>query len=117
MAHPNLVVVTGGAGFIGSHLTERLLADGNSVVVIDDLSTGSKNNLQAVQANPRLELIQANVSTCVELAEKVGQAEAVFHLAATVGVDRVLESPLRAIETNLHATEAVLRAASVHKTK
>src|SRR5262245_21294172 len=117
MALSDSVVVTGGAGFIGSHLVERLLADGKSVVVIDDSSTGCEDNLQAVRANPRLEWIRAEVSACAGLADRIKQAEVVFHLAARVGVKRVRESPLHAIESNLHATEAVLRAASVHGTK
>ncbi|HXJ58644.1 MAG TPA: NAD-dependent epimerase/dehydratase family protein [Verrucomicrobiae bacterium] len=117
MKRAGQTLVTGGAGFIGSHLVERLLAEGKSVGVIDDLSTGSAKNLANVRSHPRLRWVQASVSRCVELAEWVGEAETVYHLAATVGVDRVLESPLRAIQTNLDETEAVLQAASQHGAK
>jgi len=110
-------LVTGGAGFIGSHLVERLLSEGASVVVLDDLSTGSESNLEAVRNHPRLRCIYRRISEYGGLPECVAEAEVVFHLAAAVGVDRVLESPLRAMETNLHETEAVLRAASVRPTK
>src|SRR5262245_4430662 len=110
-------LVTGGAGFIGSHLVERLLAAGASVVVIDDLSTGSENNLAAVRHHTRLRCIHARLSEYAGLAECVAESEVVFHLAAAVGVDRVLESPLRAMETNLHETEAVLCAAVARRTK
>jgi UDP-glucose 4-epimerase len=106
------VLVTGGAGFIGSHLVERLLADGKSVTVIDDCSTGRLENLQAVSANPRLRVIQGKVSECRELPEIVAFAESIYHLAAAVGVELVVNSPIRVLETNLHETEAVLAAAA-----
>jgi UDP-glucose 4-epimerase len=109
------IIVTGGAGFIGSHLVERLLADGKSVVVIDDLSTGSLANLEAVKAHPRLRMIESRVSDCGELTALVSQAESIYHLAAAVGVELVLNSPLRSIQTNLHETEAILEAASRHQ--
>ncbi|HXI49854.1 MAG TPA: NAD-dependent epimerase/dehydratase family protein [Candidatus Saccharimonadales bacterium] len=112
-----LVLVTGGAGFIGSHLVERLLADGKHVVVIDDFSTGSKANLQHLAAHPRLRLLASRVSRCEELPQLASGAESIYHLAATVGVERVLESPLRAIETNLRETEAVLQAAAASRTR
>ena len=109
------IIVTGGAGFIGSHLVERLLADGKSVVVIDDLSTGSLANLEAVKTHPRLRVIESRVSDCGELAALASQAESIYHLAAAVGVELVLNSPLRSIQTNLHETEAILEAASQHQ--
>jgi UDP-glucose 4-epimerase len=112
--HP--VLVTGGAGFIGSHLVSRLLTENRQVVVLDDLSTGSLENLKTVELNPRLRIIQSRVSQCAELPSLVARSECVYHLAAAVGVERVLESPLRAIQTNLGETEAVLSAASHSKT-
>jgi UDP-glucose 4-epimerase len=105
------VVVTGGAGFIGSHLVERLLRDGKSVVVIDDFSTGSRDNLAAVAEHRALEIHPGKVSE-TDLGPRFEGAEAIFHLAAAVGVDLVVRSPIRTIETNLHETEVLLRAAA-----
>jgi len=106
------VIVTGGAGFIGSHLVERLLGGGKSVVVIDDLSTGSRANLAGVAANPKLRLLASKISTCAELPELVANAESIFHLAAAVGVDLVVKSPIHVLATNLHETEVLLKAAA-----
>ncbi len=106
------VLVTGGAGFIGSHLVERLLAEGKPVVVIDDLSTGRLENLREVEGHPALRVIQSTVSACPQLAELVGEAESVYHLAAAVGVELVVRSPIRVLETNLHETEVLLEAAA-----
>jgi UDP-glucose 4-epimerase len=110
-----LVIVTGGAGFIGSHLVERLLADGKAVVVIDDCSTGSLENLRGVATHPGLQVIQSKVSECRELNELVARAESVYHLAAAVGVELVLKSPVRTLQTNLHETEVVLEAAGARR--
>jgi UDP-glucose 4-epimerase len=106
------ILVTGGAGFIGSHLVERLLADGHRVVVIDDLSTGSLGNLRAVSTHPRLRVVQARISACDELPELLAGAESVYHLAAAVGVELVVKRPIHTLETNLRETEALLRAAA-----
>ena len=108
------ILVTGGAGFIGSHLVERLLANGESVVVIDDLSTGSLENLRAVSADKKLRVIQSKVSTCNELPELTMNAKAIYHLAAAVGVDLVVKSPLHTLQTNLHETEVILNLAAIH---
>jgi len=116
MSTPPTVLVTGGAGFIGSHLVERLLADGKAVVVVDDLSTGSLKNLQEVQAHPKFRFIHSRVSACPGLAELVAQAESVFHLAAAVGVELVVNSPIRVLDTNLHETEVLLEAAALRHT-
>jgi UDP-glucose 4-epimerase len=91
---------------------ERLLADGKSVVVVDDLSTGSLKNLQAVRGHARLRVIEARVSACPGLAQLVAEAESVFHLAAAVGVELVLRSPIHVLQTNLHETEVLLEAAA-----
>jgi UDP-glucose 4-epimerase len=106
------VLVTGGAGFIGSHLVERLLAEHKKVVVIDDLSTGNVNNLREVAAHPSLRIIQARISACPDLAGLIANAEVIFHLAAAVGVDLVVRSPIHVLQTNLHETEVLLAAAT-----
>lgn len=110
------VLVTGGAGFIGSHLVERLLGDGHSVTVIDDCSTGSTDNLASLRDNPQLRVVQAKVSECKELPALVKDAAVIFHLAAAVGVELVVKSPIRTIETNLHETEVILESASERHT-
>jgi UDP-glucose 4-epimerase len=115
MTSPHSFLVTGGAGFIGSHLVERLLNEGHVVVVVDDLSTGSLENLDAVRRHPRLRVIQSKVSRCAQLPELVAPAKAIYHLAAAVGVELVLKSPVDTLRTNLHETEAILEAASAHR--
>jgi UDP-glucose 4-epimerase len=103
------VLVTGGAGFIGSHLTERLLAAGCHVEVVDDLSTGSIHNVEHLMKNKRFRLTVASVLDRSELAVSVDRADAVYHLAAAVGVRLIVENPVRTIETNISGTENVLR--------
>ena len=110
------ILVTGGAGFIGSHLVERLMADGNTVVVIDDFSTGSVENLRAVAGNPQLRIIESKISNCAELGELAAGAKAIYHLAAAVGVELVVKSPIHTLETNLHETEVLLKAAAKNRT-
>lgn len=105
-------LVTGGAGFIGSHLVERFLAEGARVTVVDDLSTGRRENLAAVQADPRLRVIEARVSDCPNLPGLAAEADALVHLAAAVGVELVVRSPIRTLRTNLDETEAALAAAA-----
>lgn len=112
--HPpsSFVLVTGGAGFIGGHLVERLLKDDKTVVVIDDLSTGDLENLAAVKAHPRLRMIQSTISGCAELPELAAKAEFIFHLAATVGVELVVQSALHVLEASFRETQILLRAAA-----
>jgi len=112
---PSSILVTGGAGFIGSHLVERLLRDGQSLVVIDDCSTGSLGNLREVQRHPKLTIVQAKISECKQLGEIVAQAAAIFHLAAAVGVELVVNSPVHTLQTNLHETEVILESANRHR--
>ncbi|HEX7859598.1 MAG TPA: NAD-dependent epimerase/dehydratase family protein [Verrucomicrobiae bacterium] len=112
MADRGNILITGGAGFIGSHLTERLLSEGHSVTVIDDCSTGSVQNFSAIAEQGNLEVIQCSVSDCADLPVLCARAKFVFHLAAAVGVELVVRSPVRTIETNLNETEVILLAAS-----
>lgn len=110
------ILVTGGAGFIGAHLVERLLHAGQNVVVIDDLSTGTRENLAAVQNHPRLRLLPEKISTCAELSQLAAEAEFIFHLAATVGVELVVKSALHVLEASFSETQILLRAAAGHGT-
>ena len=114
--NPPTILVTGGAGFIGSHLVERLLADGKRVVVIDDLSTGSRENLNAVKTSPHLRIIESKIRDCAELPELAAGAEFIFHLAATVGVELVVKSALHVLEASFNETQILLRAAAKNST-
>lgn len=116
MPEKQTVLVTGGAGFIGSHLVERLLADCIRVIVIDDCSTGNLENLRDVEGHADLEVKHGKVSERSDLAEIVAQSDFIYHLAAAVGVELVVKSPIATIHTNLKETEALLDAVSVDKT-
>ncbi|MGI9149131.1 MAG: NAD-dependent epimerase/dehydratase family protein [Chloroflexota bacterium] len=104
------VLVTGGAGFIGSHLVERLFEHGEQVTVLDDLSTGRRANLAAVDGRSGFKLVEGSVLEEDLVARLVEGADLVYHLAAAVGVDLLLRQPLRSLETNIRGTEHVLRA-------
>ena len=108
------VLITGGAGFIGGHLTENLLADGHEVFSIDDFSTGSPRNLDAVRENPRFHFVEGNMIHAPELDEMVRKADVIFHLAAVVGVDLVVRDPIGTIMTNVNGSERILSLASEH---
>jgi len=107
-------LITGGAGFIGSHLAERLLAEGHGVTVVDDLSSGRVENLAAVWRHPNFAFLQASVCDEQAVDPLVARAQVVIHLAAAVGVQLAVEEPLRTIETNLAGTQSILRAARRH---
>jgi UDP-glucose 4-epimerase len=110
-------LITGGAGFIGSHLAEHLIEGGASVTAIDDLSTGSLANVSVLARHPRFRMVVSPVEDEPVLHELVAEADVVVHLAAAVGVRLIVESPVRTIFTNVHGTEAVLRAAEISKTR
>jgi UDP-glucose 4-epimerase len=108
-------LITGGAGFIGSHLSEVLLDRGENVFVLDDLSTGSVENIRHLKANGRFHYVFDSILNKHLLAELVDESDVVIHLAAAVGVRLIVEHPVRTLETNIHGTQSVLDAASKKK--
>ncbi|MCA1656379.1 MAG: GDP-mannose 4,6-dehydratase, partial [Actinobacteria bacterium] len=108
-------LITGGAGFIGSHLSDELLAQGHSVQILDDLSTGSIENIRHLKEHADFGYTIDSCHNSRVVAELVDDCDAVFHLAAAVGVELIVESPVRTIETNVHCTEVVLQQASKKK--
>jgi UDP-glucose 4-epimerase len=104
-------LITGGAGFIGSHLAEKLLARGDRVVLLDNLSTGSMDNIRHLKTYEQMEYHLDNIENRQLVAELVDDADAVIHLAAAVGVKLIVESPVRTIETNVNGTQMILEAA------
>jgi len=111
------VLITGGAGFIGSHLSEMLLARGDEVTIIDDLSTGSLNNISHLTTHPRFSFAIDSIANEIVLDRLASQSDVIIHLAAVVGVKLVVESPVQTITTNIGGTEAVLRAARRYRAK
>ena len=110
------VLVTGGAGFIGSHLCERLAADGHSVVAIDNLSTGRASNLGSLEKSDAFEFVQGSILNSNLLNPLIADADYVFHLAAAVGVFNIVNHPLDSLMTNIRGTENVLEAAHLSNT-
>ena len=104
-------LITGGAGFIGSHLAERLLQRGDTVVLLDNLSTGSMENIRHLKSSERMSYHLDNLENRQLVAELVDDADVVVHLAAAVGVKLIVESPVRTIETNVNGTQMILEAA------
>ncbi len=104
------VLITGGAGFIGSHLAERFIREGRRVIALDDLSTGSARNLDGLRGEPRFELVKDSVLDAALVQGLAARADLVIHLAAAVGVRHVLDNPLAGMKTNLHGTDNVLDA-------
>jgi hypothetical protein len=114
MAH---VLVTGGAGFIGSHLAEALLKRGDRVTVLDDLSTGSRENIYHLHDNPNFEFVLGTILDAGVVDGLVSQCQTVYHLAAAVGVKYIIENPLTSLRINIKGTENVFEAANRHKRK
>jgi len=110
----NKYLITGGAGFIGSHLVDRLLSDGHAVTVLDDMSTGSPANLAQNQNNTALTVVNGSVGDDALVGKLVAQADVVYHLAASVGVKNVVDNLVASIENNVQGTEVILRQASTH---
>jgi UDP-glucose 4-epimerase len=108
-------LITGGAGFIGSHLSDALLAHGHRVIVLDNLSTGSIENISHLKGQPGFEYFIDSVTNEPLLAELIDRSDVVFHLAAAVGVKLIVEQPVHTIETNVHGTEVVLKHANKKK--
>jgi len=106
------ILITGGAGFIGSHLSEALLADGHSVTVVDDLSTGSLENLATVRKNPAFRFVRESVRDTSTMTSLIDRCDLVYHLAAAVGVQLIVDQPVHTIETNIHGSEVVLDLAN-----
>jgi UDP-glucose 4-epimerase len=111
------VLITGGAGFIGSHLAERLLSLGKKVIVIDDLSTGSIDNIEHLKSHKSFSYVIDTIFNKALMAELVDKADTIFHLAAAVGVELIVKSPVRTIETNIKGTEVVLELAAKKEKK
>jgi UDP-glucose 4-epimerase len=109
------ILITGGAGFIGSHLAEALLGDGHEVFALDDLSTGSIDNIAHLKGRPGFHYTIDSVFNEPLVAEMVDRADVVFHLAAAVGVKLIVEKPVHTIETNVHGTEVILKHAAKKK--
>ena len=105
-------LVTGGGGFIGSYLTESLLADGHHVTVVDDFSTGRRENLRSVEGHPQLTIVTGSITDQMLLTEAVRGVDVIYHMAAAVGVKIVAEDPVRTIETNIYPTEWLLKLAA-----
>jgi len=110
-------LVTGGAGFIGSHIVEALLKRGDSVWVIDDLSTGRFENIAHLEGNPRFEYVIDTILDERVVSETTSKVDVVFHLAAAVGVQYIIDNPLKSLETNIRGTEIVLQQANEYKKK
>ena len=109
------ILITGGAGFIGSHLAEALLDAGHQVYALDDLSTGSIDNITHLKGHPNFHYTIDTVFNDPLVAEMVDRADVIFHLAAAVGVKLIVERPVHTIETNVHGTEVILRHAAKKK--
>ena len=111
------ILITGGAGFIGSHLVELLLENNHRVIVLDDLSTGSLENLRSIENHRNFEFVEGNICDADLVYGLAARCEHIYHLAAAVGVQLIVDNPVRTIETNISGTETVLEAANKFKRK
>src|SRR4030067_1147089 len=111
------VLITGGAGFIGSHLAEKLLEQGHHVFAVDNLSTGKLENIVHLRGNPEFEFFAGTIMDEILMAEMISQCETIFHLAAAVGVRLIIDKPVDTIETNIMGSEIVLKLANRRKRK
>src|SRR5262245_36415549 len=111
------ILITGGAGFIGSHLAEAMVAAGDEVTVVDDLSTGSLRNIQGLRAHERFHFVQGSVCDPRAMTALVERCDVIFHLAAAVGVELIVKRPVHTISTNIHGTEVVLELANSFRKK
>jgi UDP-glucose 4-epimerase len=111
------MLITGGAGFIGSHLAEALLAQGHSVTAVDDLSTGRLANIQALTEHPRFQFVYETITNETVMDRLASTSDVIFHLAAAVGVELIVKDPVRTLETNIEGSEVVLRLARRYRRK
>ena len=111
------VLITGGAGFIGSHLAEKMLALGHGVIVVDDLSTGSMDNIHHLLKEPGFQFVRESVRNATTMTAMVDRCDVVFHLAAAVGVQLIVDDPVHTIETNIHGSEVMLNLANKFRRK
>ena len=105
------ILVTGGAGFIGSHLSERLIVDGHTVTVLDNLSTGQISNLEGIKGNSRFTFVNGSILDVNTLTPLIAKTDYIFHLAAAVGVFNIVKNPLSSLLTNIRGTENILEGA------
>jgi len=112
-----VALITGGAGFIGSHVAEELLKMGNRVLVIDDLSTGKKENIDHLKEDEKFSFIQGTILNEPLMERLVEECDIIYHLAAAVGVEFIIGNPIKSIEINVLGTEIVLRLAEKNKKK
>jgi len=111
------ILITGGAGFIGSHLAEQLVADGHGVVLVDDLSTGSLENIAGLLDHPSVEFVRESVRNEMTMTTLVDRCDMIYHLAAAVGVQLIVDRPVHTIETNIHGSEVMMNLANKFRRK